>query len=128
MKGSDFIFDCITILYYKCHNVSLKHGWSCINFSDWTKTKQNTATNPINDNDKCFQYAATSVLSQKKKNYVIKRIYILLMFQNINQIVKKNRSSNDFNWNYLIIKKLPALIRRITSANNGDYFCPNCLF
>ena len=67
MKGSDFIFDCITILYYKCHNVSLKHGWSCINFSDWTKTKQNTATNPINDNDKCFQYAATSVLSQKKK-------------------------------------------------------------
>ena len=41
---------------------------------------------------------------------------------------EKNRSSNDFNWNYLMIKKLPVLIRRITSANNGDYFCPNCLF
>ena len=26
MNGSDFIFDCVTILYYKCHNVSLKHG------------------------------------------------------------------------------------------------------
>ena len=30
------------------------------------KPKKNTATNPINDNDKCFQYAATAALSHKK--------------------------------------------------------------
>ena len=29
-------------------------------------------------------------------------------------------------WHYLAVKKLPALLRRITSNNNGDFHCLNC--
>ena len=26
MKGSDFIFDCINFLHYKCHKINVKRG------------------------------------------------------------------------------------------------------
>ena len=30
-------------------------------------------------------------------------------------------------WHYLAVKKLSALFRGITSNNNGDFYCINCL-
>ena len=30
-------------------------------------------------------------------------------------------------WHCLAVKKLPALLRRITSNHNGDFYCINCL-
>ena len=30
-------------------------------------------------------------------------------------------------WHYLAVKSLSALLRRITSTNNGDFYCLNCL-
>ena len=30
-------------------------------------------------------------------------------------------------WHYLAVKSLPALFRGITSSNNGDFYCLNCL-
>ena len=30
-------------------------------------------------------------------------------------------------WHYVAVKKLSALLRRITSKNNGDFYCLNCL-
>ena len=30
MRGSDFIFDCVNLLYYKCHKINIKHGGSYI--------------------------------------------------------------------------------------------------
>ena len=30
-------------------------------------------------------------------------------------------------WHYLTVKKLSALLRGITSKNNGDFYCLNCL-
>ena len=30
-------------------------------------------------------------------------------------------------WHYLVVKNLSALLRRITSKNNGDFYCLNCL-
>ena len=29
-------------------------------------------------------------------------------------------------WHYLVVKKLSALLRGITSKNNGDFYCVNC--
>ena len=29
-------------------------------------------------------------------------------------------------WHYLAVKKLPALLRAITSNSNGDFYCLNC--
>ena len=30
-------------------------------------------------------------------------------------------------WHYLPVKRLSALLRGITSNNNGDFYCLNCL-
>ena len=53
MKRSDFIFDCINLLHYKCHKINLKRGGSYIDSSDWIKNKKATV-NPINNDGKCF--------------------------------------------------------------------------
>ena len=34
MKGSDFIFNCVHLLYYKCHKVNPNHGGSYIDSPD----------------------------------------------------------------------------------------------
>ena len=52
------------------------------------------------------------------------------MFQNINQIVKKNYYFNDFKWRRIALscsKKLSALLRGITSKLHGNFYCLNCL-
>ena len=59
MTGSDFIFDCGHLLYYKCHKINPNQGGSYVDSPDWIKNKKATM-NPINKNEnKSFQYAAT---------------------------------------------------------------------
>ena len=42
MRGSDFIFDSVQLMYYKCHEENFKHGGSCIDSPDWMKNKKAT--------------------------------------------------------------------------------------
>ena len=35
---------------------------------------------------------------------------------------------NGDGWSYIALKKLPALLRGITSKNKGDFHCLNCLY
>ena len=65
MKGSDFIFDSIQLMHYKCHEVNFKRGGSYIDSPDWIKNKKGTI-NPRNEDDTCFQYAATVALNYKE--------------------------------------------------------------
>ena len=62
MRGSDFIFDSVQLMYYKCHKVNFKCGGSYIDSPDWIKKKK-TTINPKNTDDKCFQYAVTVALN-----------------------------------------------------------------
>ena len=62
MKSSDFIFDGVRLLYFKCYKIKFKRGGSYIDSPDWIK-KKNAATNSKNKNDECFQYAATVALN-----------------------------------------------------------------
>ena len=42
MKGSDFIFNYVNLLYYKCHKINPNHGGSYIDSPDKiTKQKNN---------------------------------------------------------------------------------------
>ena len=52
-------------MYYKCHEVNYKRAGSYIESSDWIKNNK-AAINPKNDDDKCFQYAVTVVLTHEK--------------------------------------------------------------
>ena len=40
IRGSDFIFDSVQLMYYKCHRVHFKHGVSYIDSPDWIKKKK----------------------------------------------------------------------------------------
>ena len=63
MKGSEFVFSYIHVLYYKCHKINLNCGGSNIDSPDWIKK----TINPSNKNDnKCFQYAVTIVLNHEE--------------------------------------------------------------
>ena len=90
MKGSEFVFDYVQLLYYKCHKVNANRFGSYIDSPNWIKNKKATI-NPINKKDnKCFQYTVTVAL-----NYVSKhssdshKQVILLMIPNGKKSNKK---------------------------------------
>ena len=64
-RGSDFIFDSVQVLYYKCHKVNFKRGGSYIDSPDWIKNIKATI-NPKHEDDKYFQYAATVALNYEE--------------------------------------------------------------
>ena len=77
MEGSDFIFDCINLLYYKCHKANPKPGGSYIDSPGWIKNK-NATINLINKKrNECFQYTVKVALNReqmKKDPQIISRI------------------------------------------------------
>ena len=40
MKGSEFVFDYVHLLYYKCHNTNPNCGVSYIDSPDWIKERR----------------------------------------------------------------------------------------
>ena len=50
VRGSDFVFDCAHLLYFKCHKINFECGGSSKDSPDWTKNKK-TTINPINKRD-----------------------------------------------------------------------------
>ena len=59
MGGSDFIFDGVNLLYYRCLKINFKRSGSYIDSADWIKK---ATINPKDKDDKCFQYPATVAL------------------------------------------------------------------
>ena len=47
MKGSEFVFSYVHLLYYKCHKINPDCGGSHIDFPDWIRNKKATIK-PIN--------------------------------------------------------------------------------
>ena len=62
MRGNDFIFDLIQLLYYKCHKINFKRGGSYIDSPDWIK-KEKATVNTKSKDDKYFWYAVTVALN-----------------------------------------------------------------
>ena len=50
MKGSDFIFDSVQLLYYKCHKINIKREGSYNDSPDWIKNIKATI-NPKNEDE-----------------------------------------------------------------------------
>ena len=65
MKGSDFIFDSVQLLYCKCHKVNFSRGSSSIDSPDWIKKKKATI-NPRNIN-KIFSICSNCCIKLWKK-------------------------------------------------------------
>ena len=86
MKGSDFIFNGINFLYYDLNRITISKGGSSIESPKWLKDKK-CCINQKNNDNKCFQYAATLALN----------------FNNIDRdsqrILKIKPFINNYNWN-----------------------------
>ena len=64
MRGSEFEFDGVNLLYYYFNKISLNRGGSYIEPAKWIKDKKSTI-NPKNNDYKCFQYAVTVAFNAK---------------------------------------------------------------
>ena len=62
VRGRDFVFDSVELLYHKCHKINFKCGGSYIDSPNWIKNKK-AIINPKNEDDKCFLYVATVALT-----------------------------------------------------------------
>ena len=62
MRGSDFEFDGVNFLYHDFNEISFNRGGTYIDSPKWLKDRKSTI-NPKNNDDKCFQYAATLALN-----------------------------------------------------------------
>ena len=73
MKGSEFTFDSVDLLYYHLHQTSLKSiRSSYIDSPRWLKNKKATI-NAKNNGGSCFQYATIAALNRKQiKNHLEK--------------------------------------------------------
>ena len=65
MRGSEFEFGGIRLLYYDFNKISLNRGGSYIESAKWIKDKKSTI-NTKNNDCKCFQYAVTVALNHDK--------------------------------------------------------------
>ena len=73
MRGSDFTFDGVNLLYYDFNKLSISRGGSYIDSPKWLKNKK-SIINPKNNDYKCFQYVVTLALNLDKINKNSQRI------------------------------------------------------
>ena len=66
MRGSEFVYDSVDVLYYKLNKVSLSRDGSYIDSPKWLKNKKATINHQNKKDDKCFQYALTVALNHEQ--------------------------------------------------------------
>ena len=86
MRGSEFAFDGVNLLYYDLYKISLNRGGSYIESAKWIKDKKSTI-NPKNNDYKCFQHALTVALNYHKIN------------NNPQKVSKIKPFIDQYNWN-----------------------------
>ena len=66
MRGSQFVYDSVDVLYYNLNKVSLSRGGSYIDSRKWLKNKKATINPQNKKDDNCFQYALTVTLNHEQ--------------------------------------------------------------
>ena len=66
MRGSEFVYDSVDVLYYNLNKVSLSRGGSYIDSPKWVKNKRATINPQNKKDDRCFQYAVTVALNHEQ--------------------------------------------------------------
>ena len=107
MRGIDFIFDYVYLLFDKCHKKDFKLCGSYTDSLDRTRMKKATI-NPKSDADKCFPYAATVTLNFDEIKKDPQRVSKIKPFiNNYNRKIisyqSKIKYCKTFEWNNLTI-------------------------
>ena len=95
MRGSDFVFDSVQLMYFKCHKVNFKRSGSYINSPAWIKKKK-AKINPENTDNKCFRYTATVALNYEEIESHPERV------SKLNSLMIPNEETEG--WHYLAVK------------------------
>ena len=98
IKGSEFVFNYIHLLYYKCHKINLNRGESYIDSLDWIKNKKGTINLTNKKDKKCFQYAITVALNHEEIAKHSQRISKIKPFINKYNWKEKNFPSEKDDW------------------------------
>ena len=106
MRGSDFIFDSVQLMYYKCHKVNFKRGGLYIDSPDWIKKKK-TIINLKNEDDKCLQYAASAALNYEEIESHPERV------SNIKPLMNKYNQEGIIHPKQMIGKRLRKIIQHL---------------
>ena len=118
MKGSDFIFDSVQIIYYKCHKVIFIQDGSYIVSPDWIKKKKN---NNKNTDHKCFQYAITAALNYEEIELPPERVSSIKPFTNKNNREGINYPSKIDYWK-AFRKNNPTIVLNILYTKENEIF------
>ena len=86
MRGSEFIFDSVDLLYYDLQRISLKTGESYVDSPKWLKDKRAAINPKYKEDNKCFQYAITVALNHEK------------IFKNLQRISKIKPFISQYEW------------------------------
>ena len=97
-RGSEFVFDCVDLLYYKLHKISLNRWGSFIDSLKWLKHKK-APINPKNNDGKCFQYAITVALNHEQNKIHPESLTNIKSFINQYNWKEINLPSNKKGWN-----------------------------
>ena len=97
MRGSDFIFDSVQLLYYKCQKINLKCGGLYIDSEDWIK-RETATINPRNTDDNFFQYAGTVALNYEEVESHLEIISNIKPFTNKYNWTGVNYSFKIYDW------------------------------
>ena len=87
MRGSEFVYDSVDVLYYNLNKVSLSRGGSYIDSPKWVKNKGATINPQNKKDDRCFQYAVTVALNHEQTK------------SNPDRISKIKPFIDQYNWN-----------------------------
>ena len=74
MRGSEFVYDSVDVLYYNFNKVSLSRGGSYIDSPKWLKNEKATINPQNKKDDRCFQYAVTVALNYEQIGGHLERI------------------------------------------------------
>ena len=74
MKGSSHTLECVDLLEYHLHKISLNRDSSYINFPEWIKNKGQTINPKNTKENKCFQYAIIAALNHQNIDHHPERI------------------------------------------------------
>ena len=98
MEDSEFFFDYVNLLYYKCHKINSNHGGSYTDSPDQIKNKK-VAINLINKiYNKCFQYVVTVALNHEEFKKDLQRITKIKPFTNKYNFKEMNFPSEKNYW------------------------------
>ena len=80
MRGSEFVYDSVDVLYYNLNKVSLSRSGSYLDSPKWLKNKKATINPQNKKDDKCFQYALTVALNHEQIKNNPERISKIKLF------------------------------------------------